>query len=187
MALGIRFSSTQSEERTCAVRRTSRRIFIAVVHAGFVAGMVIPPGTPMAAAQNRLRVVDCALTALRETLTTNARSYRPSKPVEMKVTIRNISSRTCSVAIGPTSPSLSIVNAKGSVVWNNCYAGDQPGACAMFLMLHTLNANTAYTLAKSWNQRSGANDGYVPRGGYVVRSNVSGVGVEKRIRIKLVS
>ena len=105
----------------------------------------------------------------------------------MKVTIRNISSRTCSVAIGPTSPSLSIVNAKGSVVWNNCYAGDQPGACAMFLMLHTLNANTAYTLAKSWNQRSGANDGYVPRGGYVVRSNVSGVGVEKRIRIKLVS
>jgi hypothetical protein len=57
----------------------------------------------------------------------------------------------------------------------------------MFLMLHPLKANASYTLAKSWNQRPGANDGYVPRGAYVVRSNVSGVGVVKRIRIKLVS
>jgi hypothetical protein len=180
-------SFNQTGKRSCLVRRTSRRIFIVVVHAGIIAVLIIAPGTPVAAAHLLPRVVSCAPSALRETLSTNASSYRSSEPVEMKVTIRNISSRSCSVAVGPTSPSLSIVNAKGEVVWNNCYAAGQPGACALFLMQRPLKADAVCTLAKSWNQRSGANDGYVRRGDYVVRSNISGVGAEKMIRIKLVN
>jgi hypothetical protein len=97
----------------------------------------------------------------------------------MTVSIGNLSSKSCNVAIGPTSPSVSIVNSKGVVVWNNCYAGDQPGACAMFLMLHTLQPKGLYSFSRSWNQRSGPRSTFAPRGTYELISSFSGLGPRK--------
>jgi hypothetical protein len=80
-----------------------------------------------------------------------------------------------------------ILNSKGNVVWNNCYAGDQPGACAMFLMLRTLKPSGSYSLTKSWNQRDGTQQKFVPRGDYVLTSNVSGIGTERKVDFTLVA
>jgi hypothetical protein len=138
-----------------------------------------------APSQAATAVASCRTSQVRETLTTNARSYLPGASVVMRVSIRNVSSHSCSVAVGPTSPSMSVLNAKGTEVWNNCYAGDQPGACAMFLMLRTLKSNTAYTLTKTWNQQTGSTQKFVARGRYVLTSNVSGVGSEKKVDFTL--
>jgi hypothetical protein len=144
---------------------------------------------PLAAstsAQAATSVASCRTSQVRESLTTNAKSYAPGVSIVMRVSIRNVSSRSCSVAVGPTSPSMAILNSKGDVIWNNCYAGDQPGACAMFLMLRDLKPNTAYTLTKIWNQRTGSSQKFVARGRYVLTSNVSGVGSQKKVDFTLV-
>jgi hypothetical protein len=70
-------------------------------------------------------------------------------------------------------------------VWNNCYSGDQPGACAMFLMLHVLKPKASYVLARSWNQRDGPRSQFVARGAYEVTSSSSGVSGFSRARFTL--
>jgi hypothetical protein len=120
-------------------------------------------------------------------LSTNTHDYRPGSPVVMRVSIINVSSRSCAIGVGPTSPTLSIINTKGDVIWNNCYAGDQPGACAMFLMLRTLKPGPSYALAKSWNQRTGPEHSFAARGTYVLTSNVSGLGGEKKVDFALIA
>jgi hypothetical protein len=147
--------------------------------------LVLLPVTSAAPAQAAASLTSCRASSVRETLTTNAKSYAPGVSVVMRVSIRNVSSRSCSVAVGPTSPSMSIINKKNIEVWNNCYAGDQPGACAMFLALRILKPNAAYTLTKTWNQRTGSNQKFVARGRYVLTSNVSGVGSELKVDFTL--
>ena len=102
------------------------------------------------------------------------------------MSIHNESNRTCYVAIGPTSPSFSVLNSKGVVVWNNCYAGAQPGACAMFMMLHPITARATFVITKTWNQRSGPASDFVARGDYTLASNLSGAGSANRIKFALV-
>ena len=130
----------------------------------------------MVGAQNTDSVSSCRSSQVRETVKTDAKSYPKGATVKMTVAIHNESARACSVAIGPTSPSLSILNSKGVVVWNNCYANDQPGACALYLMLRTLAAKGSYTISRSWNQRSGPTSDFVARGKYTLTSSFSSVG-----------
>jgi len=164
------------------------RAFVTVfLGSGLLLGATTTLNVTTAAAKSQPRISSCAPSALRATLTTNATTFHSSAPVRMKVIIRNISSATCAVAVGPTSPSLSILNGKGATVWNNCFSDDQSGACAMFLMLHPLSAGAVYTLARSWNQRFGAAHAFVPRGDYVVTSNVSGLGATKKVHIRLIN
>jgi ABC-type transport system substrate-binding protein len=143
--------------------------------------------TSVAEAQNKPATVSCRTSALRETLSTNEKSFTPGTTVVMRLVLRNVGSRACTIAVGPTSPSLTILNAKDKVIWNNCYAGDQPGACAMFLMLRTIEPDTSYTLSKSWNQRTGLSNNFAARGRYVLTSNVSGLGAEKKVAFSLVA
>ncbi|MGC1418785.1 MAG: hypothetical protein WA786_01520 [Acidimicrobiales bacterium] len=150
-------------------------------------GTALALGVTSADAKTRPRIASCAPSALRATLSTNATTFARSAPVRMKLTIKNVSAGTCAVAVGPTSPSLAIVNAKGSTVWNNCFADDQSGACAMFLMLHPLSAGAVYTLARSWNQRFGPAHKFVPRGDYVVTSSVSGLRAPKTVHVTLIN
>ncbi len=164
------------------------RAFVTVfLGSGLLLGAAMNLNVTTATSLAHPRISSCAPSALRASLTTNATTFHRSAPVRMNVTIRNISSATCAVAVGPTSPSLSILNDKGATVWNNCFSDDQSGACAMFLMLHPLAAGAVYTLARSWNQRFGATHGFVPRGDYIVTSNVSGLGAPKKVHIKLIN
>jgi hypothetical protein len=146
---------------------------------GLIAGVGSLISVPLAGAQSNSRVSPCHVSQIRESLSTNAKTYAPGTSVKMTVSIRNLSPKTCSVAIGPTSPSVSIINAQGAVVWNNCYAGDQPGACAMFLMLHTLKPKGLYSFSKSWNQRGGSTSTFAARGTYELTSHFSGLGPNK--------
>jgi hypothetical protein len=79
-----------------------------------------------------------------------------------------------------------VLNSKGVVVWNNCYAGAQPGACAMFMMLHPITARATFVITKTWNQRSGPASDFVARGDYTLASNLSGAGSANRIKFALV-
>jgi len=75
--------------------------------------------------------------------------------VVMRLSIRNVSSTTCNVAIGPSSPLISVTNSVGVVVWNSCYTNDRHGACALYLVAQTLNPGATYTKTVAWDQRSG--------------------------------
>ena len=152
---------------------------------GLIAGVGSLSSAPLAGAQTNSRVSPCRVSQVRESLSTNAKTYAPGTSVKMTVSIRNLSAKTCDVAIGPTSPSVSIINAQGAVVWNNCYAGDQPGACAMFLMQHILKPKGLYSFSKSWNQRSGPTSTFAARGTYELTSNFSGLSPNK-IRFTLI-
>jgi hypothetical protein len=81
---------------------------------------------------------------------------------------------------------MSITNVHGDVVWDNCYVGDRPGACAMFLMLHSIASNGVYTIDKTWNQRSGSSHGFVARGTYTLTSSVSGVTAIHKVEFELI-
>jgi len=161
-------------------KRCNRAVFVALL----LAGVALPIST-MTESVGASTVTSCHSSQVRETATTSAKSYPEGSLVKLTVTIRNESTRTCSVAIGPTSPSFSILNARGTVVWNNCYSGDHPGACAMFLMLHVLKAKASYVLARSWNQRDGPQSKFVARGAYEVTSSTSGVSGFSRAKFEL--
>jgi hypothetical protein len=167
--------------------RTTKRISGTALLAGLVFGGLTLPIATMSVAVSASTVTSCRSSQVGETATTSAESYPEGTLVELTVTIRNESTRSCSVAIGPTSPSFSILNARGVVVWNNCYTGDHPGACAMFLMLHVLKPKASYVLARSWNQRDGPQSKFVPRGAYEVTSSSSGVSGFSRAKFTLTS
>ena len=153
-----------------SISRCTRALCVAFV----LAGVTLPIAT-INVAVGASTITSCHSSQVRETATTSAKSYPEGTLVKLSVTIRNESTRTCSVAIGPTSPSFSILNSRGTVVWNNCYAGDHPGACAMFLMLHVMKPKASYVIARTWNQRDGPQSKFVARGTYEVTSSSSGV------------
>jgi hypothetical protein len=168
------------------MRRLHVVIRVATLAATLSVGFCVLGISSPAWARSHVAIAACRSTQIKETLSTSARTYSAGKTVIVRLSIRNTSSHSCTIAVGPTSPSLAILNHQGDVLWNNCYTGDQPGACAMFLMLHILKPDTAYSLTKSWNQRSGSPAKLVPRGDYVLTSNVSGVGGARRVDFTLV-
>jgi hypothetical protein len=70
--------------------------------------------------------------------------------VYLQTSLQNISKKSCSIEIGPTSPSLEVDNPDGTVAWNNCYAGDEPGACPLFLELKVLRPKATYSWSSTW-------------------------------------
>jgi hypothetical protein len=105
--------------------------------------------------------------------------------VVMKSSVRNTSGRNCIVAVGPTSPSLSVTNARGVEVWNNCYAGDRPGACALYLIALTLGPGATYARTFAWDQRSGQPLARVSTGTYQLTMRLSGIGGNHATRFQL--
>jgi hypothetical protein len=92
----------------------------------------------------------------------------------MTFSITNESSSECTTSVGPTSPSFTVTNSKGVEVWNNCYANDRPGACAMYLMLRHIKAKATYSETFTWDQRSGASRARVPLGVYQLTVGANG-------------
>lgn len=101
-----------------------------------------------------------------ETTATNAKNYGPGSVVTMTASIHNTSNQTCYIAIGATSPSFIVDNSSGVEVWSNCGGAGQVHACALYLMLETLQPGATYTKTATWGQRSGAVATRVPVGVY---------------------
>jgi hypothetical protein len=169
------------------VNRINRCIRVGFVCATMALGLVGLISTNAAGAQESSRVASCRVSQVRESLSLSAKSYAPGTPVKMTVSIYNLSSKSCGVAVGPTSPSLSIANAQGVVFWNNCYSDDQPGACAMFLTLHVLKPKTSYRFSRAWNQRGGPKLAFVARGTYEVTARLSGLTSPQKIEFVLMA
>ncbi len=141
-----------------------------------VAGVILSAqGVAESANAASKRVPNCSTSEVKERVSTSKQSYGPGSSVVMTSSVRNASSETCNVAVGPTSPSLTITNAKGDVVWNNCYANDRPGVCALYLVVHTLKPGVTYTRTFEWDQRSGSPPARVPTGFYRLTARFSGV------------
>jgi len=117
----------------------------------------------------------CSTSVLREALSTSQRSYGTGTLVLMTSSVRNVSNKNCSVGVGPTSPSFTITNSKGVVVWNNCYANDRPGACALYLVAHTLKPGTTFATTVKWNQQTGQPPTRASTGAYRLTARFSGI------------
>lgn len=121
------------------------------------------------------RLPNCSTSEVKERVSTNKRSYRSGTTVVMTSSVKNVSSATCNLEVGPTSPSLAITNTKGKVVWNNCYANDQPGVCALYLTLHSLKPGATYSKTFMWDQRSSSPKTRVSPGAYELTARFTGV------------
>jgi hypothetical protein len=142
----------------------------------WAAGIVSPaPGIAQSAFATGVGVPTCSTQDVREVVSTSQQSYGPGIMVVMISSIRNTSGKICSVAVGPTSPSLAVTNPEGVVAWNNCYANDQPGACALYLVARTLKPGATYAKTFAWDQRSGPQPARVPTGTYHLTAQFSGI------------
>ena len=146
------------ENRPHSLARFSRGAgaTLAVVIFFCAVGLVAPvPGTALNANASSMGVPSCSTSELNEMTSTSLHSYGPRTMVVMRASIRNVSSTICIVAIGPSSPLISVINANGVVVWNSCYTNDRHGACALYLVAQTLNPGATYTKTVAWDQRFG--------------------------------
>jgi hypothetical protein len=140
------------------------------------AGIVVPvTGTMQSANASSTRIPSCSTADVREVISTSQQTYGPGVMVVMKSSVRNMSSRICNVAVGPTSPSITVTNSNGIVVWNNCYANDKYGACALYLVAHTLNPEASYVKTVAWDQRSGQPPARVPMDTYHLTTQFSAI------------
>jgi hypothetical protein len=92
----------------------------------------------------------------------------------MSASLHNVSSQTCSIAVGATSPSLIVKNSGGVEQWSTC-GGGELNACALYLMLETLQPGGTYTRTATWAQRSGSSPTRVPVGVYKLTVHFDGV------------
>jgi len=167
------------------IRGASRKTLIAVI---LLCAAVITcpvPGIAQNANATSTGVSTCSPTDVSEAVSTSQQSYGPGVVVVMKSSVRNTSSKTCAVAVGPTSPSLTVTNSRGVVVWNNCYASDQPGACALYLIARMLKPGATYAETFAWDQRSGQSRARVPRGTYQLTSQFSSISGNRATRFQL--
>ncbi|MHB8380086.1 MAG: M15 family metallopeptidase domain-containing protein [Acidimicrobiales bacterium] len=120
-------------------------------------------------------VTPCSTPDVRVLISTSRQSYERGARVVVTSSIRNISDKYCTVAVGPTSPSIIVTNVKGAAVWNSCYARDRRAACALYLAATTLKPGAAYAKSVVWDQRSGQTPTQVPPGTYHVTAQFSAI------------
>jgi len=105
----------------------------------------------------------------------------------MTGSIRNKSASACTVLFGPTSPSFTVSNSSGFEVWNNCYAGDHPGACPQYLIARSLKPGATYSKTVAWDQRSGKPPARVPPGVYQLTVHFAGIAGHHSARFELMA
>ncbi len=174
--------------RPRSLARTRRAVGTTLMATIFlsVAGIVSPvPGIMLRANATNTGIPTCSASDVREVVSTSQQSFGPGMMVVMKSSVRNVSSKICSVAVGPTSPSFTVTSSKSVVVWNNCYANDRPGACALDLVAQTLKPGATYAKTVAWDQRSGQPPARVPTGSYRLTAHFSGTGGNHATRFQL--
>ena len=131
------------------------------------------------------RVPNCSTSDVKERVSTSKRTYGTGIMVVMTSSVRNASAKTCNVEIGPTSPSLTVTNSKGDVVWNNCYVNDRPGVCSLSLGSHSLKPGVTWARTFEWDQRSSPPPARVPTGTYRLTARFSGVSGNHKKKFQL--
>ena len=155
--------------RTIPPRRV-RGVLMATCLLGVLA---VAPSTPAGAAgttttgaSTRAASPACGHGDLRLAGATNARRYGPATWVKLSAQITNVSLESCTIAVGPSWPSLRVTNAQGMQVWNSCTDNDRLGACPQFLALRTLGPGATYVARAAWDQGEGPRRTRVPVGPY---------------------
>jgi len=136
-------------------------------------------------ASAHLSIPPCDGSSVRLSASTSQHRYGPGQPVVMIATIRNVSSVTCSIAVGAISPSLSVTNAKGLNVWRNCGANSSMSACPLYLMIKDLQPGAAYKKTATWNQHAGKSTSRVPVGTYVLTTKFNTIATQASTTFRL--
>jgi hypothetical protein len=105
---------------------------------------------------------------LSQQVTVSRASYGEGVLVSFAESLTNRSNHSCTLGTGPSSPLLTIVNSKGTVVWNDCTGNGGVGACPQYLLLRTLKGKGRYREAFTWNQLEGNPGRQAPIGTYRV-------------------
>ena len=127
----------------------------------------------------------CSSTSVRDNQSTNLGRYGPGATVIMTASVRNVSRTRCTIAIGALSPSFTVTDAKGRVIWNNCYAHDQPAPCPQYLIKRTLRPGGAFTRSARWDQGVGATRARVAPGTYYLQARFLSIGSGRRLAFVL--
>jgi hypothetical protein len=146
------------EDPTRVARRCSRRVHVVKFFLAFaiLTPMMFASGQIVAGAAPKKSPLitpasPCTSNQIRPSISATIESDSSSSIVVLlQTSLVNISKKSCSIEIGPTSPSLKVDNPDGTLAWNNCFAGDQPGACPLFLELKTLKPKGTYSWSTTW-------------------------------------
>jgi hypothetical protein len=144
----------------------------ALVGSAAVAGSI--PGARHVGVITSARANPCKRSAVTETLSTNAAGYGPGTIVWMTASVKNRSTKNCSVWIGPTSPYFTVTSSSGTAVWDSCSVDDQPGACAQYLIAKVLKHGARYSETVRWDQTTGNPPTRVVTGTYDVTVDFAG-------------
>src|SRR5579872_2971387 len=71
----------------------------------------------------------CTPRQVRSAAVTDHTAYPPGRPVVMTSSVRNVSPSSCTIFLGAVpgwSPTFTVTNKKGTVVWDRCWYNDQP-------------------------------------------------------------
>lgn len=146
-----------------------RRLLGAVVLLGSLVTAATTAGAVAHAA-----VPTCVAPATSESVSTGQPSYGPGTTVAIAVTIRNSGSTACTASVGPSSPYVTVTNAAGAVVWNDCSGSSGAGGCAMFLRLVTVKADSSFVERFSWSERVSSATSRAPAGLYTLAATFGG-------------
>lgn len=155
---------------------TSRRAGatgLAVLAFSFLIGVTAwaQPRSPMLAAP----AVSCVSSQVRVSAATNQALYQSGQVVRLSAAITNVSSRSCRITVGGTSPVFTVYNASGVAVWSYCSSLVRPEMCPMYLRLVTLVAHQRFTASSSWSPPPFA-AGSAVAGAYRLRVVFAGIG-----------
>ncbi len=133
---------------------------------------VISLGVSGAAAPRGQTPPQCSPDQVAILASTNHGAYPPGRTVTMTSSITNVSSASCTIYLGYDpgfSPSFTVTNSGGTVVWDRCWLNDEPGACSTTLKGYTLRPGKRFHQKATWDQKSGPDGGpvvQVPQGQY---------------------
>lgn len=142
------------------------------------AGAATHPGRDAAPPQ-------CTPAQVRITAATDHGAYPPHTTITMTSSIKNVSGSSCTVYLGLDpgfSPSFTVSNSAGTVVWDRCWTGDEPGACFEILEPKVLRPGHRFHQAATWDQGSGPDGGpvvQVPQGEYTFTTHYQYIGTAR--------
>ncbi len=160
-----------SSNRVTNNRRRSRagRWALVVVTASTV-GLVASPSWASSRVEAHVVNAPCSLTQIKLIVSTDQPQYGPGAIVKMTASMRNTSPRSCTIAMGPSSPTFTVLNSHGVVVWSRCGVNSGLAACPQFLALRTLAPGVVVRVGATWDQRSGTPLRRVAPGTYRARA-----------------
>ena len=162
------------------MRQFSRTVAATLTVVALSTVPLVLSGASGAASSRPCRPADVTLMA------TPTRSlYGMGSPVRVVIALHNRSHIACTYVSGTFSPTFSLVNPAGAVVWATCWYNGGPAPCAYVLVRKVLAPGATYVDRLSWDQRSGHPDRTVAAGRYQFTVGFSGLRLTARAVITL--